>query len=148
MALFDIFLFDVLLASVHLYSDISLAYTYFDTDNPWWAGVTLFAIALPGILGTIKRETTNRNILHFHISYKLMSSHHRVSDLLDPILGWWIDGGKVRTNTAVTYLGCSFWSSVLSSVVDNLAHFSNVERRNGLYGISKHCKVYNYQILR
>ena len=57
MALFDIFLFDVLLASVHLYSDISLAYTYFDTDNPWWAGVTLFAIALPGILGTIKRNT-------------------------------------------------------------------------------------------
>lgn len=54
MALFEIFVFDVLLASVHLYSDISLAYTYFDTDNPWWAGVTLFAIALPGILGNIE----------------------------------------------------------------------------------------------
>lgn len=51
MALFEIFVFDVLLAAVHLYSDISLVYTYFDTDNPWWAGVTLFAIALPGILG-------------------------------------------------------------------------------------------------
>ena len=54
MALFEIFVFDVLLASLHLYSDISLAYTYFDTDNPWWAGVTLFAITLPGILGDIK----------------------------------------------------------------------------------------------
>ena len=56
MALFEIFVFDVLLASVHLYSDICLAYTYFDTDNPWWAGVTLFAIALPGILGNRKKH--------------------------------------------------------------------------------------------
>ena len=75
-----------------------------------------------------------------------MSSHHRVPDLLDPVLCWWIDGEKVGTNTAAAYLGSSFWSSVLSTVVDNLAHLSNMERRNGLYGIPKHCKVYNYQI--
>ena len=68
MALFDIFLFDVLLASVHLYSDISLAYTYFDTDNPWWAGVTLFAIALPGILGRVKTETKEYKYTAFHAS--------------------------------------------------------------------------------
>ena len=72
MALLDIFLFDVLLASVHLYSDISLAYTYFDTDNPWWAGVTLFAIALPGILGENKKR--NKRIEIHGIFCKLMSS--------------------------------------------------------------------------
>ena len=64
MDLFDIFVFDVLLASLHLYSDISLAYTYFDTNNPWWAGVTLFAIALPGILG-------RWHVLHIDAKYQI-----------------------------------------------------------------------------
>ena len=65
MVLLDIFVFDVLLASVHLYSDISLAYTYFVTDNPWWAGVTLFAIALPGILGEGGNIRQNQKIIFF-----------------------------------------------------------------------------------
>ncbi len=64
MALFEIFVFDVLLAAVHLYSDISLVYTYFDTDNPWWAGVTLFAIALPGILGKYKIKSTKQHFTY------------------------------------------------------------------------------------
>ena len=93
MSLLEIFLFDVLLASVHLYSDISLAYTYFDTDNPWWAGVTLFAIALPGILGENKKP--NKRIKIHGIFCKLMSSIHRVPDLRDLVLCWWIDREKI-----------------------------------------------------
>ena len=49
--LIELFLSDVLLATLHLASDIFLVYSYFHEDDPWWAGITLLAIGLPGLLG-------------------------------------------------------------------------------------------------
>ena len=49
--LLELFLSDILLASLHLASDIFLVYSYFQGDDPWWAGITLLAIGLPGLLG-------------------------------------------------------------------------------------------------
>ena len=44
--------YDIVLASVHLILDIFLVYSYFHSDDPWWAGVTIIAICLPGLLGS------------------------------------------------------------------------------------------------
>ena len=49
--LIELFISDILLATLHLASDIFLVYSYFHEDDPWWAGVTLLAIGLPGLLG-------------------------------------------------------------------------------------------------
>ena len=49
--LIELFLSDILLATLHLASDIFLVYSYFHEDDPWWAGITLLAIGLPGLLG-------------------------------------------------------------------------------------------------
>ena len=49
--LLELFLSDILLASLHLASDIFLVYSYFQGDDPWWAAITLLAICLPGLLG-------------------------------------------------------------------------------------------------
>ena len=49
--LVELFINDILLATLHLASDIFLVYSYFHEDDPWWAGITLLAIGLPGLLG-------------------------------------------------------------------------------------------------
>ena len=52
--LVEVLFLDVLLATVHIGSDIYLIYSYFDSDDPWWGGITIFAVFLPGLLGNIK----------------------------------------------------------------------------------------------
>ena len=52
--LVEVLFLDVLLATVHIGSDIYLIYSYFDSDDPWWGGITIFAVLLPGLLGNIK----------------------------------------------------------------------------------------------
>ena len=53
-------LFDIILATVHLASDLFLVYSYFFlTHDPWWGGVTIVAICLPGLLGKNKSFTFN-----------------------------------------------------------------------------------------
>ena len=53
--LFQLIVYDILLAGVHLGLDIILVYSYFHGDDPWWAGVTITAICLPGLLGNYRR---------------------------------------------------------------------------------------------
>ena len=53
-------LFDVVLATVHLASDLFLVYSYFFlTDDPWWGAVTIVAICLPGLLGEFSPLVTS-----------------------------------------------------------------------------------------
>ena len=54
--LIELFISDILLATLHLASDIFLVYSYFHEDDPWWAGITLLAIGLPGLLGRLERS--------------------------------------------------------------------------------------------
>ena len=49
--LVEIFIFDILLAAIHLGSDIFIIISYFQQDDPWWAGVTIAAVSAPGTLG-------------------------------------------------------------------------------------------------
>ena len=54
--LIELFISDILLATLHLASDIFLVYSYFHEDDPWWAGITLLAIGLPGLLGMLEKS--------------------------------------------------------------------------------------------
>ena len=57
-------LFDVILATIHLASDIFLVYSYFFlTDDPWWGGVTIVAICLPGLLGNVNFQSISSSLV-------------------------------------------------------------------------------------
>ena len=58
--LIELFISDILLATLHLASDIFLVYSYFHEDDPWWAGITLLAIGLPGLLGEYLVRVSDR----------------------------------------------------------------------------------------
>ena len=49
--LVEVVVFDIVLASAHLASDLFLVYSYFSAGDPWWGAITIAAIALPGLLG-------------------------------------------------------------------------------------------------
>ena len=59
--LIELFISDILLATLHLASDIFLVYSYFHEDDPWWAGITLLAIGLPGLLGMLEKSLINQD---------------------------------------------------------------------------------------
>ena len=59
--LIELFISDILLATLHLASDIFLVYSYFHEDDPWWAGITLLAIGLPGLLGRLEKPLINQD---------------------------------------------------------------------------------------
>ena len=55
--LVEVVVFDIVLASAHLASDLFLVYSYFSAGDPWWGAITIAAIALPGLLGKMQPAT-------------------------------------------------------------------------------------------
>lgn len=56
-----VFLYDVVVATVHILVDAFLIYSYFDSGDTWWAGATITAVCLPGLLELL---TYTYSLLH------------------------------------------------------------------------------------
>ena len=66
--LVEVVVFDIVLASAHLASDLFLVYSYFSAGDPWWGAITIAAIALPGLLGESQPATKIKHCRYGHIN--------------------------------------------------------------------------------
>ena len=123
--LLEVIVYDILVAAIHLSSDIFLVYSYFHEDDPWWGGVTILAICLPGLLGKYqvnflyhKKCSISRNAgLRLHVPSQRLTWH------------------QLSTTEGIFILELPVWTLPIPSVLDSLAQLPPVPRPDQLHEV-------------
>ena len=117
--LLHLIVYDILLATVHLCLDVFLVYSYFTEDDPWWAGVTLTAVCLPGLLGKFKVSLSRRQTAvntrddghPLHVPSRQPSGH------------------QLSATEGILILGSAVWPVAVPGISHHVAFLPAVQRR-------------------